>query len=292
MKNVLKQIGKALGYFAVYLAASNAVTAIVSFVLGVIKGYEAKQAGLSFEEGQAAYTEAMNSMTGWCLLIGAVLTLVIFAIVEKVKKTNLPKEADIKRASARQIVFTVIGALGGMFFTNFIMSYLPIPAELISELYSGMDKLTAYPFWLAVLADCIAVPLLEEVVFRGYIFNRLSKAMPAVVAALISSAVFGICHGGLLWAVWAFVLGMLICVVRIKSGSIVPGIIFHVIVNLFGIVTTYFPVLDNMAEEVMLGLTIVGGVLVAVYVFGVLTDKSAPVNTSKAEVVIKAAKEM
>ena len=289
MKNVLKQIGKALGYFAVYLATSNVATAAVSFVLGIVKGYEAKQAGLSFEEGQAAFTEAMNSMTGWCLLIGAVLTLVIFAIVEKVKKTSLPKEADIKKASAKQITFTVIGALGGMFFMNFIMSYLPIPADLMGDLTSGMGKLSSYPFWLAVLANCIAIPVLEEVVFRGYIYSRLSKAMPAVVAALISSAVFGICHGGLLWAVWAFAVGMLICVVRIKSGSIVPGIIFHIIMNLFGMITTYFPVLNGMTEEVMLGLTIGGGVLVAVYAAGILMDRNVPAN--KAEVVITAAKE-
>lgn len=289
MKNVLKQIGKALGYFAVYLATSNAVTLVVSLVLSIVKGYEAKQAGLSLEEGQAAFTEAMSSMTGWCMLIGAVLTLIIFAIVEKVKKSSLAKETDIRKASAKQIVLTVAGALGGMFFLNFIMSYLPIPAELIGELTNGMGKFTSCPFWLAMLTNAIVIPILEEVVFRGYIFSRLSKAMPAIVAALISSAVFGICHGGLLWAVWAFVFGILICAVRIKSGSIVPGMIFHIIVNTFAMIATYFPVLDSMTEEVMLGLTIGGGVLVAVYVFGVITDKSAVASIGKAEVVITAA---
>ena len=228
--------------------------------------------------------DKINSMTGICLIIGSLLALLAFFIIEKVKKTSLAEQTDMKAVSGKQMIFTVIGAVGAMFFMNFMLSILPIPEELLGDLTSGMSKLSAYPFWQAMLANAIIVPITEEVVFRGYIYSRLKKAMPAIVAALISSAVFGICHGGIVWAIWAFCMGMLICVVRMKSGSIIPGIVIHIIMNTFATVTSYYPVLDKITTPVMYALTIAGGILVAVYIAGILTDKET--SGKKAEVKI------
>lgn len=274
MKNLLKQIGKALGYFAVYLVTSNVVTMVFSLILGYVKGKEYKAAGMSYEEGLELLKADQAAMTGIILLISAVLTLLIYFIVEKVKKSSVFKEADIKPATGKQIGLSVVGALGAMFFMNFMLTILPIPQDLLGDLTSGVSKLTAYPFWQAILANALLIPIMEEVLFRGYIFSRLEKAMPSIVAALISSVVFGICHGGLVWAIWAFLLGMFICVVRIKSRSIVPGIIIHIIMNTYAMVVSYFPVLENITYPVMYTLTAVGGILMAVYVVGILKDKN------------------
>lgn len=274
MKNLLKQIGKALGYFAVYFVTSNVVTLVFSLILGYVKGKEYKAAGMSYEEGLELLKADQAAMTGIILLISAVLTLLIYFIVEKVKKSSIFKEADIKPATGKQIGLSVVGALGAMFFMNFMLTILPIPQDLLGDLTSGVSKLTAYPFWQAILANALLIPIMEEVLFRGYIFSRLEKAMPSIVAALISSVVFGLCHGGLVWAIWAFLLGMFICVVRIKSRSIVPGIIIHIIMNTYAMVVSYFPVLENITYPVMYTLTTVGGILMAVYVVGILKDKN------------------
>lgn len=286
MKKVLAQIGKALAYFLTYLLTSNLVTIIISCIVGYVKGREYGAAGMERDAAMAALQADNAAMTGICLLLGAIATLIVYFIIEKVKKSSFTKETDIKPVSPKHIILTVIGALGGMFFMNFIMSILPLPQDLTGDLANGMSKLTAYPFWQAILANAIFVPIIEEVVFRGYIFNRLSKAMPQIVAALISSAVFGICHGGLLWAVWAFALGMIICLARIKTGSIIPGIIFHIIMNTFAMVVSYYPVLENMTSGVMYALTAAGGVLLAVYAVGFFLERGKVSDKPKAEVVI------
>ncbi len=289
MKNLLKQIGKALGYFAVYLVTSNVVTMVFSLILGYVKGKEYKAAGMGYEEGLELLKADQAAMTGIILLISAVLTLLIYFIVEKVKKSSIFKEADIKPATGKQIGLSVVGALGAMFFMNFMLTILPIPQDLLGDLTSGVSKLTAYPFWQAILANALLIPIMEEVLFRGYIFSRLEKAMPSIVAALISSVVFGICHGGLVWAIWAFLLGMFICVVRIKSRSIVPGIIIHIIMNTYAMVVSYFPVLENITYPVMYTLTAVGGILMAVYVVGILKDKNNS-DKEQAKVVVTESK--
>lgn len=284
MKKVLKQIGKALGYFAVYFTCMNVVDLIAGFVWGYMKGAELKAMGMSSEEAMAAFQSMEPGYKGVSMLIGAILTLLIYFIIEKIKKTSLAKETDMKMVTGKQMGLTVVGALGGMFFLNFMLSILPIPADLLGDLSSGMSSLTSYPFWLALLVNAILIPILEEVVFRGYLFSRLGKAMPAVVAAVISSVVFGLCHGGLVWAIWAGITGLIICVVRVKSGSIIPGIVFHIIMNTYGMVVSYFPVLEKLTNTGMYILTAVGGILLAVYIAGILTDKGS--SKEKAEVKV------
>ena len=285
MKKVLKQIGKALGYFAVYFTCMNVVDLIAGFVWGYMKGAELKAMGMSSEEAMAAFQTMEPGYKGVSMLIGAILTLLIYFIIEKIKKTSLAKETDMKMVTGKQMALTVVGALGGMFFLNFMLNILPIPADLIGDLNSGMSSLTSYPFWLAILVNAILIPILEEVVFRGYLFNRLGKAMPAVVAAVISSVVFGLCHGGLVWAIWAGVTGLVICVVRVKSGSIIPGMIFHIIMNTFGMIVSYFPVLEKLNNTGMYVLTAVGGILLAVYIVGILMDKGSSKNKAEVKVV-------
>lgn len=288
MKTVLKQIGKAAAYFATYLATSNLISLIIGFVYSYMKGREYAAMGLSQEEGYALYQADAASITGICLGLGAIATLLVYFIVEKVKKSSLAKETDMKKVSAKQLGLTIIGAAGAMFFMNNIISILPIPEELTGGLESGMSNLTAYPFWQAILVNAILVPILEEVVFRGYIYSRLSKAMPSVVAALISSLVFGISHGTVLWAIWAFIVGMIICAVRVKSGSIIPGIIFHIIMNAYAMIVSYFNIYEGASDTLMYVLTAVGGVMLAAYLFFILKDNNASAKKIKPEVVISA----
>ena len=94
MKKVLKQIGKAIGYFAVYLTCMNVVDLIAGFVWGYSKGKEFKEMGLSPDEAAAAFQSVETGYKGISMLIGAILTLLVFFIIEKVKKTSLAKETD------------------------------------------------------------------------------------------------------------------------------------------------------------------------------------------------------
>ena len=121
MKKVLKQVGKAIGYFAVYLSCMNIVDLIVGYIYGYNLGAKYRAMGLSQEEAMAAFQTDGNGYKGISMLIGALLTLLVFFIIEKVKKTNLAKETDMKPVTGKQMGLTVVGALGGMFFMNFML---------------------------------------------------------------------------------------------------------------------------------------------------------------------------
>ena len=69
----------------------------------------------------------------------------------------------------------------------------------------------------------IVAPLIEELLFRGIIYQRFKSAFayvvhsaglkkyPQIMAALFSAAIFGFLHGNLLQGIYAFLLGTDIC---------------------------------------------------------------------------------
>lgn len=95
------------------------------------------------------------------------------------------------------------------------------------------------PLLLTFISLVILPPLIEEILMRGLLYGSLRKVMKAVWAALITSAIFASAHlpegsgGGPLWvaAIDTFVLSLVLCYLREKTGSLWPGITLHAIKN-------------------------------------------------------------
>jgi len=79
----------------------------------------------------------------------------------------------------------------------------------------------------------------EEIMVRGLLFGSLRKTMSFVWATLFTSLIFGAAHlpeggsEGLLWvaAIDTFVLSLVLCYLREKTGSLWAGITLHGIKN-------------------------------------------------------------
>jgi CAAX protease family protein len=84
-----------------------------------------------------------------------------------------------------------------------------------------------------VLLIVIAAPISEEICFRGMLFGGLRERLPRIAAALISGAVFGILHAatGLSAVPPLIAFGTILSLLYEKTGSIVPGILLHMLNN-------------------------------------------------------------
>lgn len=102
----------------------------------------------------------------------------------------------------------------------------------LDQLFSG----PAAAYTLAVFGVLIA-PLVEEIVFRGFIFAILEKAWGAAVAVIGSGLLFGVIHVPQLWGGWLQIVllagvGIIFSLVRARTGSIVPSWLMHACYNL------------------------------------------------------------
>jgi membrane protease YdiL (CAAX protease family) len=89
------------------------------------------------------------------------------------------------------------------------------------------------PTIVQVLLIVIAAPIAEETCFRGMLFGGLREKMPRLAAALICGLIFGALHAltGVTAVPPLIVFGFLLALLYERTGSIVPGILLHMINN-------------------------------------------------------------
>jgi len=89
------------------------------------------------------------------------------------------------------------------------------------------------PVAAQVLLIAVAAPISEEVCFRGMLYGGLRERLPRIPAALIGGLVFGGLHAltGITAVPPLIVFGFLLCLLYERTGSIVPGILLHMLNN-------------------------------------------------------------
>ena len=88
---------------------------------------------------------------------------------------------------------------------------------------------------LAAFAILVA-PLMEEIVFRGFLFPGLARWMGVVPSILITASAFTLLHGSQLGYSWApllliFVVGLVLTVTRAVTKSVATCVIIHMAYN-------------------------------------------------------------
>lgn len=84
---------------------------------------------------------------------------------------------------------------------------------------------------MVLVNGAVIAPIVEELFFRGLIFNALSLRMPMLLAAIVSGLLFGIAHGDpILFPVLA-VFGVVQAVAYRMSGNLVVPMIVHAVNN-------------------------------------------------------------
>ena len=84
-----------------------------------------------------------------------------------------------------------------------------------------------------VLLIVIAAPVSEEICVRGMLFGGLREKLPRVAAALIAGLIFGGLHAltGVSAVPPLIAFGFILSLLYEKTGSVVPGIILHMLNN-------------------------------------------------------------
>ena len=86
-------------------------------------------------------------------------------------------------------------------------------------------------WWMYLIAFVFLPAVCEELAFRGFILSGLRRRFPVWTAILISSLLFAFYHLNAFQALPTFILGVVLGVLAVRSGSIFPGMLFHLLYN-------------------------------------------------------------
>jgi len=113
------------------------------------------------------------------------------------------------------------------------------------ELMTMFEELDTAGWFLFV--GIILAPFVEEIFFRGFLFQGFRQRMGWLNAALLSSLIFSLSHLDLAALIPTFVLGFVFSYIFHRSNSLWPGMILHFTVNAFGLCLIFAAVqLSNM----------------------------------------------
>ncbi len=84
----------------------------------------------------------------------------------------------------------------------------------------------------------IVVPVAEELLFRGLIYQRLKRRYSVRTAILLGAGLFALFHGNMVQILFAFPMGVLILLCYEKWESLEVPIMFHISVNLSTVIIT------------------------------------------------------
>ncbi len=116
------------------------------------------------------------------------------------------------------------------FCTNWLQDLTGTSMEASSELYT-QATIPLAGFILMVIWSCVIAPVTEEYLFRGIILRTLSKH-GAAFGIVISAILFGLMHGNMAQTPMAFMLGLTMGYVAMKSGNIRQTIFIHMVNNI------------------------------------------------------------
>lgn len=147
---------------------------------------------------------------------------------------------------------------------NFLFELLGITR--LSENYmetSALQYAAAVP--VGLLLNGILVPFVEELAFRGVLYNRLKKYMTWGNAVLISALAFGVYHQNLVQGSYAVLMGCLIAWAYESFGRFWVAVAAHAVSNLAAYGLTLWSMYRGISSEKQLPVCII---LLAVGVLG------------------------
>ncbi len=138
-----------------------------------------------------------------------------------------------------------------------------------SEAYQETSAiLYAAKFSVQIICLGILIPISEEMVFRGLIFQRCRRISMFRTAMLYSAAFFAVSHGNMVQILYSFVLGLFLAYMYETFSSMAAPICLHITVNMTSLLLTKADGFTWMfASPVRLGVFTIGGVFISACVF-------------------------
>lgn len=155
----------------------------------------------------------------------------------------------------------IVLIFAAMYVFNLLIEQMDIPNTL-EETFIGMSR---NPF--GVLSIALLAPILEELLFRGAIQGSIQASGKSPwIAIVISSLIFGVVHMNPAQIPFAFLLGMMFGWLYYRTGSLLPGIIGHVLNNSIAAINMILYGNATMEEQIDNPLTMWIWAVVAVVV--------------------------
>ncbi|AJH72742.1 CPBP family intramembrane metalloprotease [Bacillus tropicus] len=161
----------------------------------------------------------------------------LFWLYVKTNKNNVVFNSFFDKPGRLPWGLIVLATIMGMIFSvgiSHIQFYIlahTLPNFLVTMLEDGtvINTSNIYMTIFTFVSACVLAPIMEEVIFRGFFLQRMAYKWGIKKAVIISSIIFGLGHFDV---IGAFMFGVVMCLLYIKTQNIWTNIAVHALNNL------------------------------------------------------------
>jgi membrane protease YdiL (CAAX protease family) len=214
----------ALGYVLLAVTASFATQLLAALVR--------MSQGLDLQDAAAAVQRDPTSL-GLSQLLGFALTLT----VARRMHAHGPRREVYALAPTPSVV-VIFAGLAGLALQlplaeigNLVHALIGRDLAHVRAVHDLLRVDSAWDGFALTLALVVIAPITEELLFRGVLLRGLVRSYGERVGLLVSAVLFGLLHGRPAEALVAFVAGLVLGALRLRTRSVLPCIALHVGVN-------------------------------------------------------------
>lgn len=179
----------------------------------------------------ASIVKCLNISTNIIFIQGIsnciILLFLIPLYIQFVKRNSIQYDLNITKS----LIYIIILGFSLCFICNIIVDYIPRTSKnVVSEnVYKLTEELNIY---ITLIIICIIVPLIEEIIFRGFFFDTVKLISNDIIAIIFTSIAFALAHSDLQQIIYALIAGIFLSYIKFKYKNILYSIILHLTMNL------------------------------------------------------------
>ncbi len=227
-KTQLPTIGKSIGMILVFMLVSYGVGILVGFGYGAYLGVTGPDAVAGDQALEQALKAFVFSPAGyfWLFFVQSAIMLPLVIWASHFKQQPWRETLALKAVARPVIGFWLLVVCGCIVISMLVTTILDIQPGDMMQSVAGSRHLGLF------LVIVFLVPVVEEVVFRGYLFRAWRYTKLGLRGTLVlTSVLFALMHGGqypVIILAFLFLLSVLLGLAREKTGSIWPPVAMHV----------------------------------------------------------------
>ena len=196
-----------------------------------------------------------NEMGFVAMALAALVSIPLFLSMKNRDELQYPSDYRYEPVARWRYVYVpVVGFLMAV-GTNQLISLLNI-----DRFFPGYEEtsqtLYAMNVWAELVVLGILVPIVEELIFRAVVYERIRRYCSVTAAALWTSFFFGVYHGNMSQGIYAFLLSLLMVYVKEKYHTMTAPILFHMSANIYSVLATETALVDWVTESLELYLAV------------------------------------
>lgn len=171
-------------------------------------------------------------------LITIVALLISFALNYYFYRHDYVRPSDYLKKNPLHLLWVFLIGLLMSHALSILLSLLPLD-NLVGSYQKVENEIFGASWIFVVIRAVIVTPVVEELIFRGLVFRRMKEYTSFWPAAIVSSLLFGLYHMNLIQGIYAFLFGLILCLLYDRYANLAAAIMVHFGANLLSVILQY-----------------------------------------------------